>query len=525
MKRKAYAFWSILICVFLLFGFAQPLAAQSGADLIAAYEGVLQRIYEQVNPSVVHIQVVQKGKSITSLLPRDHPAIPEWPEIPGLPTPPEELELPPQRGTGSGFVWDTQGHIVTNYHVVQDAAEISVIFHDGTMVDGEVIGTDPDNDLAVVKVDMPAEQLKPVTLGDSTEVKVGELVVAIGNPFGLQSTMTAGIVSALGRMLPVEATADPLMGAFSIPDIIQTDAPINPGNSGGVLLNDQGEVVGVTSAIISPVRASAGIGFAIPSAIVRKVVPVLIEKGRYPHPWLGISGYTLTPSVATAMGLDKGQRGALVVDVVPNGPADKAGIRGSDRQVEVAGEKRRMGGDVIVAIDGDPVLKFDDIVTYLARHTEVGQKITLTVIRRGQTEQVEVELGSRPTDQSEPQVTAGRAQGRAWLGILGVTVTQEIAEAMGLPPDQQGVLVQEVQQESPADEAGIRGSYKPMMMGEERILVGGDIITAIDGKPITAIEELTAFVRRAEPGQTIALTLLRDGKEIEVEVTLTKRPE
>jgi len=522
MKRQIYLCLSILVCGLMLLSLAQPLGAQSGSELIAAYEGVLQGIYEQVSPSVVHIQVIQKGQSITSLFPPDHPEIPNLPEIPGFP--PEELELPPQRGTGSGFVWDTQGHIITNHHVVQSADRISVIFHDGSTVDGEVVGSDADNDLAVLKVDVPAEQLKPVTVGDSTQVKVGELVVAIGNPFGLESTMTAGIVSAVGRMLPVETTADELMGSFSIPDIIQTDAPINPGNSGGVLLNDQAEVVGVTSAIVSPVRASAGIGFAIPSAIVRKVVPVLIEKGRYLHPWLGISGYTLSPEVASAMGLDKAQRGALVVDVVPNGPADKAGVRGSDRQIEIDGEKRRIGGDVITAIDGEPVVKFDDIVAYLARHTEVGQKITLTILRKGKSEQIEVELGSRPSDQTESQATAGAAQGKAWLGIVGVTVTPEIAEAMGLSSDQQGVLVQEVQQNSPADEAGIRGSYKPVVVGEERLLVGGDVITALDGKPITTVEELTAFVRRCEPGQQITLTLLRDSKETEVKVTLAKRP-
>ena len=541
MKRQMH-FLILFLVGALLIGPVPQIAAQSGSDpvatpapapvaptseLIAAYEGVLQRIYEEVNPSVVHIQVIQKGVSISSLLPPDHPEIPDvpdMPEMPELPTPPEELELPPQLGTGSGFVWDTQGRIVTNYHVVQDAEDISIIFDDGAIVDGEVIGVDPDNDLAVVQVDLSADRLKPVTMGDSTQVKVGELVVAIGNPFGLESTMTTGIVSALGRMLPVEASTDPLMGAFSIPDVIQTDASINPGNSGGVLLNDQGEVIGVTSAIISPIRASAGIGFAIPSTIVQKVVPILIEKGRYPHAWLGISGYTLTPDVATMMGLDKDQRGALVVDVVSNGPADEAGVRGSDRQIEINGEERRVGGDIIVAVDGEAVVKFDDIVTYLARNTEVGQKLTLTVLRNGNSEKIEVELGSRPGDQAEPQATTRATRGGAWLGIVGIDLTPEIAEVMELPADQEGVLVQQVQQKSPADEAGIRGSYKPIIMGEIRVLVGGDVITAIDGEAITTMDELVAFVRHAEPDQQIAITLLRDGKEMEVSVTLTKQP-
>jgi 2-alkenal reductase len=292
-------------------------------------------------------------------------------------------------------VWDEAGHIVTNNHVVEGADKIEVTFADGTIVPATLVGANRDSDLAVIKVDVPAEELHPVRMGDSTQVKVGEIAVAIGNPFGLENTMTVGFISALGRSLPVESngSAGP---TYRIPDIIQTDAPINPGNSGGVLVNDQGEVIGVTAAIASPVQASAGIGFVIPSAIVQKVVPELIEKGHYAVPWLGISGTSLDPDLTQGMGLDAGQRGVLVVDVTPDGPADKAGLRGSDRSITVDGEDRRVGGDVIVAIGGQTLETFDDLIAYLFGSTKVGQQVTLTVLRDGQQQEVQVTLGERP---------------------------------------------------------------------------------------------------------------------------------
>ena len=493
---------------------------------IAAFEGVLKEIYERVSPSVVHIEVVQRGPAVLSLMPPTDPEVPDDNgAIPGLPGLPDDLELPPQFGTGSGFVWDMLGHIVTNNHVIEGAEEITVIFSDGTTFDGKVVGADPDSDLAVVLIDSPVEHLKPVTIGDSNSVEVGELVVAIGNPFGLESTMTAGIVSALGRMLPIEtASATPLLGSFSIPDVIQTDAPINPGNSGGVLLDDQGEVIGVTSAIISPIRASAGVGFAIPSSTVQKVVPMLIDKGRYLHPWLGISGYTLTPDLAAAMGLQADLRGALVVDVMPGGPADEAELRGSDRQIELKGVDRRVGGDVITAADGEPIVKFDDLVTFLARKGEVGQTITLTLIRAGKEEQVEVKLQARPGETVETQIPAVIPRDAAWLGVVGVTLEQDVADAMRLPSGQEGVLVQQVEQDSPADKAGLRGSYKPVIIGEDRVLIGGDVIVEADGNAITSSDDLKAFVVGAAPGLEVTLRILRDGEPMDVAVTLEKYP-
>ncbi len=233
-------------------------------------------------------------------------------------------------------------------------------------------------------------------LADSTQVKVGQLTAVFGNPFGLQNTMTVEFVSALGRALPVGAE-DEQGPSYTITDILQTDAPLNPGNSGGVLVDDAGRVIGVTSAIVSPAGVSAGIGFAIPSAVVQKVVPVLIQTGHYEHPWLGMSGTSLTPALATAMGLKPEQRGALVADVVPGGPADRAGLHGSDRQVAIEGARVRLGGDVIVALDGQPVHGFDDLVTALARRTEVGQTVSLTVLSHRQEHTVRVTLAARPT--------------------------------------------------------------------------------------------------------------------------------
>jgi serine protease Do len=238
-----------------------------------------------------------------------------------------------------------------------------------------------------------------VQVGDSTLIKVGQFAVAIGNPYGEQNTMTTGIISALGRSLPVDngAAQGP---SYTIPDVIQTDAPINPGNSGGVLLNAAGQVVGVTSAIESPAGTSAGIGFAIPSAIVQKVVPALIKTGRYDHSYIGISGTTLTPSLAQAMGLKADQRGALVSGVTAGSPAAKAGLRGSTQQATVDGLSALVGGDVITAINGQPVKNFDDLVSYLARSTEVNQTVTLTILRGGTETTVQVTLSARPASTS-----------------------------------------------------------------------------------------------------------------------------
>ncbi len=300
---------------------------------------------------------------------------------------------------GSGFVYDDQGHIITNYHVVEGAKQVEVDFTSGYKIYGTVIGTDLDSDLAVVKVNAPASELQPVSLGDSNLLKVGQTVIAIGNPFGLSGTMTTGIISALGRTLDSQRDA-PSGGVFTAGDIIQTDAAINPGNSGGPLFNLNGEVVGINRAIRTtnytetgePVNS--GIGFAIAINIVKRVVPVLIVEGKYDYPYLGISSLNeLNLPQIEALGL-KSFTGAYVTSVTPNGPAEKAGIRAGAQNTSSLG--LNAGGDLIIAIDSQTVLRFDDLLRYLINNKSPGDTVVLTVLRGEEQVDVPVNLGKRP---------------------------------------------------------------------------------------------------------------------------------
>jgi S1-C subfamily serine protease len=515
-------------------------AIQSGEalSLLAAYEGVLQNVYTQVNPSVVNIRVLVDQSNISGFqMPEgfEMPELPfEMPGLPGIPNSPEgsEPDLPQfGEGLGSGFVWDTQGHIVTNNHVVENAEKIEVTFADGQVLEAELVGADPDSDLAVIKVDRPANELVPLQLADSDGVKVGQLAIAIGNPYGLEGTMTVGIISAVGRTLPA-GTSLGIGRSYSIPDIIQTDAPINPGNSGGVLVDNQGRVTGVTFAIESTSGANAGIGFVIPSAVVQRVVPVLIEEGKYEHPYLGISGRSLAPSLAEAMDLDPDQRGVLVNEVVADGPADKAGLLGSERQTTIEGRQEAIGGDVIIAIDGEPIEGMDELISYLARNTQVGQQVTLSVLRDGNPIDLRVTLEARPSmqatvrpvEQEEPSQEQNPQPARAWLGIRGMTLIPAIAQAMGLGNNQDGVLVIDVEADSPADEAGLQGSLERSNIEGQSMMIGGDVIIAVNGESISSMEDLLAQLKQAEPGQTVTLTILRDGESMDLPVTLGERP-
>jgi len=317
------------------------------------------------------------------------------PQIPGFSFP-----LPQQQysqAQGSGFVWDTKGNIVTNNHVVNGATRITVTFSDGTTVDASLVGADSDSDLAVIKVNPDGLQLQPVTLADSTMVKVGQLAIAIGNPFGLENTLTVGFVSAVGRL--VSASENAVGPTYSIPNIIQTDAAINPGNSGGVLLDGMGAVIGVTQSIATQSGSSSGVGFAIPSVIVKQVVPALIKDGHYDHPYLGLSIGTLNPDLAKAMNLPANQRGALVQTITAGGPAEKAGLKGSSTKVTINGQQTTVGGDVITAYNDQAVKSSDDLITLLANSGSVGQIVTLTLLRDGKQIQVQVTLGLRPGSQ------------------------------------------------------------------------------------------------------------------------------
>ncbi len=358
-------------------------------------ENIYIDLYQRVNPGVVNIQVTTNpivGEGDLEAFPKT----PELPEIPGFPNFPFS-EIPdaqpmPNQGQGSGFIYDKAGHIITNNHVIANADEIIVVFADGTEVEASLVGADPDTDLAVIKIsdEVDSEYLVPLTIGDSDSIQVGQYVVAIGNPFGLSSSMTTGIISGLGRILPASASQ------FSIPNIIQTEAAINPGNSGGPLLNLNGEVIGVNTAIASPNRAFAGVGYAVPANIVHDVVPELISKGRVQHPWLGIRGRTLDRDTAEAMNLDAKQRGILIAEVIADSPAFESGLQGSATQVNIDGQPTLIGGDVIVNIDDRVVDDFDDLLSYILNEGKVGQTVTLQILREGELIDVDVLLSARP---------------------------------------------------------------------------------------------------------------------------------
>jgi len=344
-----------------------PVVSQVSTPIVvdtAAEQDVLVSLYEHVLPGIVSLQVVgSQGGSL-----------------------------------GSGFVYDDQGHILTNYHVVEGAQQLEVDFTTGYKIYGTVIGTDLDSDLAVVKVNAPASELHPLPLGDSSTLKVGQSVVAIGNPFGLSGSMTTGIISALGRTLDSQRDA-PNGGFFTAGDIIQTDAAINPGNSGGPLFNLNGEVIGVNRAIRTtnftdtgePVNS--GIGFAVAINIVKRVAPVLIADGQYDYPYLGISSIDeLSLPQVEALDLQS-FTGAYVTSVTPNGPADQAGIRAGDQATSTG---LNAGGDLITAIDGRQIQSFDDLLRYLINNKGPGDTVVLTVLRGEEQTDITVTLGKRP---------------------------------------------------------------------------------------------------------------------------------
>lgn len=291
-------------------------------------------------------------------------------------------------GVGSGFVYDKRGHIITNSHVIQASESINVTFLDGRSYEASVVGVDKFTDIAIIKVDAEPSTLHPLKFGDSSELKVGQQIAAIGNPFGLSGSMTSGIVSQVGRLLPSAS-------GYSIPDVIQTDAAINPGNSGGPLLNMRGEVIGVNNAIQSTTGEFAGVGFAIPSQTMVKIAPILISDGSYAHPWVGISGRDIGPETARLMGLDD-TIGFLVVDIMENSPAYGSGLHTSNETVTIHGEEVKIGGDVIRGVDGQEVRKIDDILVHLQRSKAVGDTLTLEIHREGQIVEIPIILQQRP---------------------------------------------------------------------------------------------------------------------------------
>ena len=319
----------------------------------------LSEIFEKVEPSVVSITVqkTEEDGTITQTV-------------------------------GSGFVFDEIGHIITNAHVIRDGEKVTVTFLDGRSYKVKIVGVDESTDVAVVLTDSNNTSLNPLVTGDSESLKVGDSVAAIGNPFGLSGSMSSGIVSQLGRLIPSDT-------GFLIPDVIQTDTAINPGNSGGPLLNMNGETIGINTAIQSVTGDFAGIGFAIPSQTFKKIVPILIEAGQYQHPWIGVSGVDIYPDLADVLGVDD-SIGFLLITVVEDSPASKAGLQGSNQTVNVDGLDYNIGGDIILSVDGVDVRKINDILIHLQREKEVGDEMILGILRDGQMFDVTITLQPRP---------------------------------------------------------------------------------------------------------------------------------
>ncbi|MBI5667402.1 MAG: trypsin-like peptidase domain-containing protein [Chloroflexi bacterium] len=368
---------------------AMPTAVSD--DLIAAADAehlLLRNVYERVAPSVVNVEVTAD--------------IPNHPVIEGT------------TSSGSGFVYDLNGHVVTNAHVVEGAREVYVTFNDGYVVEAQIIGADLFSDLAVIKIDVTAERLHPVVVGDSNTVRVGDRAIAIGNPFGLASSMTVGIVSGLGRQLPsAELLSNSITPGFQNPSIIQVDTDINPGNSGGPLLNSRGEVIGVNTAIRTDSGIFEGVGFAVPSSTLRRVVPELIETGRVVYPWVGITSQPAdlglgVAALAEALNLPV-TAGVLIETVSPDSPAAKAGLRGGSQLEPVRGIDVCTGGDIIVAINGTYIADMDELLAYLVANTRPGDTVDLLVVRGGETIEVPVTLEQRPTGGTAISTTCGES--------------------------------------------------------------------------------------------------------------------
>ena len=436
---------------------------------------------------------------------------------------------------GSGFVYDKNGHIITNYHVVEGAKNntVYVTFLDGVSYEAEISGTDPYADLAVIKLlnltqhKDALSKLVPLDLGNSTNLKVGERVVAVGNPFGLSGSLTDGIISGLGRLMPANTIqfippSQPYdlqnmptnVPSFSIPDIIQTDAAINPGNSGGPLLNMKGQVIGINTAIFSNTGAYIGIGFSIPSNLLIKIIPTLIAGETYKHPYIGISGTEVTPDIAKLMNLNESS-GFLVINVTKDSPAYLAGIKGGNTTYQINGRPVELGGDVIIKIDNKTVKKLDDILSYLENNKKIGSNVSLTVWRDGnESKVVPLTLTSRPDLNLSSASTPS-------LGVIGLDVTPAIAAMMNLSRND-GFLITGVLDQSPASKAKLRGGYIISELNGNPIELGGDVIIKIDNNDVKNQQDIKKYLSAKKIGDTVVIAIIRDGEQMAKNVNLTE---
>ncbi len=518
--------FSLLLTLIIGFGAVAPVFAQTALTEQTVVEArtSLNGLYEDINPSVVYIAVAVPADKSSTYHQRME-KIP-WDNFEELFTffkqfnVPEEQDQDQQKpetestpnmtyGSGTGFIWDSEGHIVTNNHVIENATEITITYYDGLQRKATIVGADPDSDLAVLSVENYKKDLKPLTIGDSNQVKVGDFVAAIGNPFGNTGTITSGIVSALGRSFALGRDMN-TGGSYTIPDMIQTDAAINPGNSGGVLINLNGDVIGVVNSFASSTHSSAGIGYAIPSNLAKRVIPKLISDGKYQHPWIGISGIALTPEINELLEADHDQRGALVQAVQPSSPAEKAGLQGGKEITDLLGSKISVDGDIITRIGDRDVKGMDDIIAYLASNTSVGDKITLQLIRDGKVMKQELTLTARPSYEERTAAANSETQtqqqiGEAWIGAYVKDISAKDVKSLKLPEGTVGALISQVTKDSPADDAKLQEN---------------DIIQKFNDVELKDVSSLKTELGKFTPGERVTLTIFRDGKTIEVRLTL-----
>ena len=517
MRNHLWIFVFVIFATTLFFGLALPKAiAQRSNETLGSSVSTnslppsistsevltLPEIFNRTENSVV--QITSTSPVSNSLVIRNGEQIPQ-----------DDVAL------GSGFVYDQDGHIITNTHVISDPNNVEVTFVDGDSYPAKVIGQEPYSDIAVLQItdDGFQKQIPPLRAANSSTLQVGEQVIAIGNPFGLSGTLTSGVISQMGRVIPNDITG------YSISNILQTDAAINPGNSGGPLLNSKGEMVGMNTAIFSNTGVYSGVGFAIPSNMVQKVVSSLLKNGSYEHPYMGITGITLSPEISNASHLND-TKGILVVDITADSPADKAGLRGGDVLTSVDGQDIRLGGDVIAAVDNQSVRAMEDLLSYLEEQKSVGENIELTIIRDGKTEHIDLMLSARPSQgtesKSQPNLGPEQLKERPALGTNGINMAPELAERMNLTQSQKGFLVEDIISGGPADLAGIRGGYKVANINGSDTNLGGDIVVGIDEKVVNTIQDIQSYLDTKKVGDTVQLQIIREGQEITIPLKLGK---